>query len=51
MDPTRAKVDAAPTATFRTEVGNNSAVYKYAMANVIDIKNFPIIAIVTGAQI
>ena len=50
MDPTRAKVDAAPTATFLTEVGNNSAVYKYAMANVIDIKNFPIIAIVTGAQ-
>ena len=50
IDPIRANVEAAPTATFLTDVGNNSAVYKYAIANVIEIRNFPNIATVTGAH-
>ena len=28
IDPIRANVDAAPTATFLTDVGNSSAVYR-----------------------
>ena len=51
IDPILANVDAVPTATLRTIVGNNSAVYKYAMANVIEIKNLPIMPTVTGSQI
>ena len=50
IDPIRAKVEAAPTATFLTGVGNSSAVYKYAIANVMEMRNFPIIAMVTVAQ-
>ena len=50
MDPTLAKVDAVPTATFLTLVGNSSAVYRYAMANVILMRNLPTMATATAGQ-
>ena len=44
IEPILANVEAVPTATFLTLVGKSSAVYKYAMAKVIEIKNLPNIA-------
>ena len=42
MPPKRAKVEHIPTAEFRMEVGNNSAVYKKTMAKAAEEPNLPI---------
>ena len=41
MPPKRAKVEHMPTAEFRIDVGNNSAVYKKTFEKAADEPNFP----------